>query len=37
VGDVVLEVFGILLTAWCVYKLRAVPSDATKIPVDVGG
>jgi len=28
VGDVVLEGFGILLTAWCVYKLRAVPSDA---------
>ena len=36
-GDVVLQVFGIALTAWCVYKLRAVPSDASNVPVDVKG
>jgi NADH:ubiquinone oxidoreductase subunit 6 (subunit J) len=28
IGDVVIDGFGILITAWCVYKLRAVPSDA---------
>jgi len=28
VADVVFDSFGILVTSWCVYKLRAVPSDA---------
>jgi len=37
VGDVVLGAFGILITAWCVYKLRAIPSDASNVPVDVSG
>jgi hypothetical protein len=30
VADLVFGLFGILLTAWCVYKLRAVP-----VPIDV--
>jgi hypothetical protein len=37
ISAVVLEAGGILLTAWCVFKLRAVPSDASKVPVDVNG
>jgi hypothetical protein len=36
-SDLVLNFFGILLTAWCTYKLRAVPSDASNVTVDVKG
>jgi hypothetical protein len=37
IGDVAIDSFGILLTAWCVWKLRPVPSDASNVPVDVKG
>jgi uncharacterized Tic20 family protein len=32
VGGLILEIGGIVITAWCVYKLRAIPSD---VAVDV--
>ena len=31
----VLQVFDILLTAWCVLNLRSIPSDASNVPADV--
>ena len=36
-SNVVLGICEILLTGWCTYKLRAIPSDASNVTVDVKG
>ena len=36
-SDPVLQICGIVVTGWCIFKLRSIPSDASDVPAKVNG